>query len=85
MLAVRRYPVASIFHRLAAARADFAAVLQLNGSAATQAFGRLAPSFDESEKRAFIRIGVEIVEAEIVFIIIRDRKRSCRERVCLAV
>jgi hypothetical protein len=71
-LAVRRCGVflaCSIFRRFAATRAVIAAGLEADGFATAQAIGRLALAFDEGEKRGFIRVGVQIVVAEIVLVV----------------
>jgi hypothetical protein len=58
----------AIFHRIAASRADLAPGQRLDRLRAAQALPQLVRALNEGEKRRFVRIGIEVVIAEIVLV-----------------
>jgi hypothetical protein len=64
----RSVGVRAVFYRVAASRAGLAPRLQLDRLKTAQAFPQLALALNEGEKRRFVRVGSEVVIAEIVLI-----------------
>jgi hypothetical protein len=58
----------AVFHRVAASRAGLAPRLQIARLRAAQALPQLALALNDGEKRRFVRVGLEVVRAEIVLV-----------------
>ena len=58
----------AVFHRVGASRAGLAPRLQLDRLKTAQALPQLALTLNEGEKRRFVRVGFEVVKAEIVLV-----------------